>query len=122
MALLLSRTAIRLISARDGIKGVEMARTDCPDVILMYINLPGINGFQALALLRADPLTAHIPVVALSANAMPRVIQEGLAAGFFHSLTTPFKVDAVLETLDAAIQFARPDLPQLESDAQAREQ
>ena len=74
----------------------------------MDINLPGISGIQALTLLKADPATAHIPIVALSANAMPREIQKGLAAGFFRYLTKPFKVDELLETLDEALNFAKP--------------
>ena len=58
-----------------------------PDVILMDINLPGISGIQAPKIVRADPATAHIPVVAISANAMPRDIEKGLEAGFFNYLT-----------------------------------
>src|SRR4029078_4184510 len=63
---------IRLLTAVNGNSGVEVAHTSLPDVILMDINLPDISGFDALKLLRADPATKHIPVVALSANAMPR--------------------------------------------------
>ena len=66
----------------------------------MDINLPGISGIEALKILREDPITAHIPVVALSANAMPRDIEKGLQAGFFRYLTKPIKVDEFMETLD----------------------
>jgi CheY-like chemotaxis protein len=62
--LIARRPDIGLISAADGNRGVEMARASLPDVILMDINLPGISGIQALKILRADPATAHIPVVA----------------------------------------------------------
>ncbi|MFZ4859777.1 MAG: hybrid sensor histidine kinase/response regulator, partial [Desulfuromonadaceae bacterium] len=72
------RSDIRLLSARDGKSGVELARTSLPDVILMDINLPGISGLQVLKILAGDPTTAHIPVVALSANAIPRDIENGL--------------------------------------------
>jgi PleD family two-component response regulator len=58
-------------------------------VILMDINLPGISGLTALKILAGDAATAHIPVVALSANAMPRDIEKGLEAGFFRYLTKP---------------------------------
>ena len=77
-----------------------------PDVILMDINLPGISGIEALRILRDDRTTAHIPVVALSANAMPRDIQKGLEAGFFRYLTKPIKVGEFTDTLNAALAFA----------------
>jgi len=105
--LIARRPELRLLSAADGIRGVEMARASQPDVILMDINLPGISGFQALEILRADPATAHIPVVALSANAMPRDIEKGLAAGFFRYLTKPIKVNELMDTLDAALKFSK---------------
>jgi CheY-like chemotaxis protein len=59
----------------------------------MDINLPGISGIEALRILGEDPATAHIPVVALSANAMPRDIEKGLQAEFFLYLTKPIKVN-----------------------------
>jgi PAS domain S-box-containing protein len=98
------RVDIRLLTARDGSRGVEMARSFLPDVILMDLNLPGISGIDALKLLTEDPLTAHIPVIALSANAMPRDIEKGLHAGFFRYLTKPIKVMQFLETLDIALR------------------
>ncbi len=104
--LIARRHDIRLLSARDGILGIRLARADQPDVILMDINLPGISGIEALKILREDPLTAHIPVVALSANAMPRDIEKGLHAGFFRYLTKPIKVNQFMETLEEALAFA----------------
>src|SRR5450756_483059 len=67
--LIARRPDIRLLSARDGNRGVEIAHASRPDVILMDINLPGISGIQALRILAEDPATARIPVIALSANA-----------------------------------------------------
>ncbi len=101
------RPDMRLLSAADGNRGVEIARAARPDVILMDINLPGISGIQALKLLRADSATARIPVVALSANAIPRDIEKGLAAGFFRYLTKPIKVVEFMDTLDLALKFAK---------------
>jgi signal transduction histidine kinase/AmiR/NasT family two-component response regulator len=101
------RPDIRLLSARDGLRGVEIARASLPDVILMDINLPGISGIKALQILAQDPTTAHIPVVALSANAMPRDIAKGLEAGFFRYLTKPIKVNEFMATLDVALEFAK---------------
>jgi PAS domain S-box-containing protein len=101
------RPDICLLTAQDGNRGVEIARAALPDVILMDINLPGISGIQAFRILADDPATAHIPVIALSANAAPRDIARGLAAGFFRYLTKPIKVDEFMETLDVALKFAK---------------
>ncbi|MDP2224029.1 PAS domain S-box protein [Nitrosomonas sp.] len=104
--LLERRPDIHLLSAQDGLRGIEIARASLPDVILMDINLPGISGIHALEILRKDPTTAHIPVIALSANAMPRDIIKGLEVGFFRYLTKPIKLNEFLDTLDAAILFS----------------
>jgi CheY-like chemotaxis protein len=72
----------------------------------MDINLPGISGIKALQILREEPATAHIPVVALSANAMPRDIEKGLEAGFFRYLTKPIKIKQFMDTIEAALEFA----------------
>ncbi len=105
--LIARRPDIRLLSARDGNRGIEIARASLPDVILMDINLPGISGIRALKILAEDPTTAHIPVVALSANAMPHDIEKGLEAGFFRYLTKPIKVHEFMDTLDVALDFAK---------------
>ncbi len=97
---------IRLLTAVNGIIGVKLASSAHPDVILMDINLPGISGAEALKILRKSPDTAHIPVVALSANAMPRDIEKGLEAGFFRYITKPIKVKEFMETLNAAMEHA----------------
>ena len=76
----------------------------------MDINLPGISGIQALKILREDPVTAHIPVLAISANAMPRDIKKGLEAGFFRYLTKPIKVDEFMDALDRALEFSETGL------------
>jgi len=107
--LIARRPDIRLLSAADGNRGIEIARASRPDVILMDINLPGISGIQALKILRADPATAHIPVVALSANAIPRDIERGLEAGFFRYLTKPIKVNEFLDMLDVTLKFAKTE-------------
>jgi PAS domain S-box-containing protein len=104
--LIARRSDIRLLTAVDGTLGIELARASRPDMILMDINLPGISGMEALKILREDPATAHIPVVALSANAMPRDIKKGLEAGFFRYLTKPIKVNEFIEVLDMALEFA----------------
>jgi CheY-like chemotaxis protein len=97
---------IRLLTATDGNLGIQTARANQPDVILMDINLPGISGIEALKILREDTLTSQIPVVALSANAMPRDIEKGLKAGFYRYLTKPIRVDEFMETLQSALDRA----------------
>jgi PAS domain S-box-containing protein len=93
---------IRLLTAVNGNRGIEIARVSRPEVILMDINLPDISGYEALKILRSDPATAHIPVIAISANAMPHDIERSLKAGFFRYLTKPINVGEFMETLEAA--------------------
>jgi len=108
--LIARRPDLRLLSAGDGATGIELAHAHLPEVILMDINLPGISGIEALNILRADPVTAHITVVALSANAMPHDIEKGLEAGFFRYLTKPIKVVEFMDTLDLALECAETSL------------
>jgi CheY-like chemotaxis protein len=108
--LIARRPDIRLLSAVNGSLGVKLALDTQPEVILMDINLPGISGIQALQILREDPATAHIPVLALSANALPRDIAKGLEAGFFRYLTKPIKVDEFMDALNVALEFAGQNL------------
>jgi PAS domain S-box-containing protein len=105
--LIARRPDLRMLSARDGIRGIQLARDNQPEVILMDINLPGISGIEALKILREDPATAHIPVVALSANAMPRDIEIGMLAGFFRYLTKPIRISEFMDALDVALEHAR---------------
>jgi CheY-like chemotaxis protein len=94
-------------------RGIALARAHLPDVILMDINLPGISGLQALKILRDDPLTANIPVLALSANAMPRDIEKGMEAGFYRYLTKPIKIAEFMEALDEGLAPAAAPEPKL---------
>jgi PAS domain S-box-containing protein len=105
--LIARRADFRLLSARDGISGIAIAKASLPDFILMDINLPGISGITAMKILSEDPLTRDIPVVALSANAMPRDIEKGLEAGFFRYLTKPIKINEFMETLDLMFKLVK---------------
>jgi PAS domain S-box-containing protein len=104
--LIARRGDLKLLTAIDGHLGIELARAYLPDVILMDINLPGISGYGALKILSEDPATAHIPVLALSANAVPRDIEKGLEAGFFRYLTKPIRVREFMDALDVALNHA----------------
>ena len=109
--LLARRPDFRLLTAGDGDLGISLARARLPDVIIMDINLPGISGISALSILRKHSTTAHIPVIALSANANPRDIERGMEAGFFRYLTKPIRVDELMDTLDLALAMADADRP-----------
>jgi CheY-like chemotaxis protein len=100
------RPHLDLLRASDGVRGIAQARSALPDVILMDINLPGINGLEVLAILRDDPRTRHIPVMALSANAMSRDIQRGMESGFFRYLTKPIKITEFMAALDEGLAQA----------------
>ena len=97
---------IRLLTAVNGYNGIEIARSATPDVILMDVNLPDIGGFEAMEILRSDPTTRHIPVIAVSANAMPLTVEAGLKAGFFRYITKPIQIDEFMRVLNLALEFA----------------
>ncbi|MES2261701.1 MAG: PAS domain S-box protein [Pseudomonadota bacterium] len=101
------RSDLKLLTAINAHLGIALARSYQPDVILMDINLPGLSGFGALNILLHDPATAHIPVIALSANAVPRDIEKGIEAGFFRYLTKPIKIVEFMDALDVALDFAQ---------------
>ena len=101
------RPDLRLLSATNGNLGVEFALAYQPDVILMDINLPGISGIEAMNILHADLSTTHIPIIALSANAMPHDIKKALANGFFDYVTKPIQVARLLKSLDVALEFSQ---------------
>ncbi len=104
--LIARRPDLRLLSASQGHLGIEMAREFLPEVILMDINLPGISGIEAMKILQADPATANIPIVAISANAIPSDIRKGMDAGFFRYLTKPIVVSEFMDALSAALAIA----------------
>jgi CheY-like chemotaxis protein len=101
------RPDLRLLTATDAMLGIAAARAHLPAVILMDINMPGISGIEAMKILRQDPSTAHIPIIALSANAMPHDIQKGLEIGFFNYVTKPIRVRQFMEAVDAAMHYAQ---------------
>lgn len=102
------RPDLRLLSAADGPLGIEYARACIPDLILMDINLPGMSGIDAMKVLRDDPATSHIPIIALSANAVPCDIEKALEAGFFNYITKPIMVSQFMDAVNEALARARP--------------
>ncbi len=102
------RTDLRLLRAYDAVQGIALANSESPDVILLDIHLPGMNGLQALRVLQLNPATRQIPVLALSANAMPSDIEKGLAAGFLRYLTKPILNKELMQALDHALELVQP--------------
>lgn len=88
-----------LASAPTAEIGIEMAVMTQPDVIVLDVNLPGMNGIEALGRLKADPRTSRIPVIALSANVNPSVVRRGLEAGFLHYLAKPLDISLFLRVV-----------------------
>ncbi|MEQ7153730.1 hybrid sensor histidine kinase/response regulator [Brevundimonas aurifodinae] len=97
---------IELHIAETGHEGLALARDLRPDVIVLDINLPGLSGFELKARLDGDPLTRGIPVMALSAGAMPADVRRGREAGFRDYLTKPLDIRAFAKALDRALGAA----------------
>jgi signal transduction histidine kinase/ActR/RegA family two-component response regulator len=101
------RPDLRLLAAGDGPLGLSLARAHHPEIILMDLNLPGMSGLEVLAQLQREPELRAIPVIALSANAMQRDIERGIAAGFFRYLTKPIDIDKFNEVIDLTLAHLR---------------
>ena len=97
---------LSMISAHNGEIGIELAKTEQPDVIVLDINLPGMNGVETLEVLRGIESTRDIPVLALSAAATNSDIERGMAAGFLNYLTKPIDVKALMQDLEIALDHA----------------
>jgi signal transduction histidine kinase/ActR/RegA family two-component response regulator len=102
--ILQSRPSIRLIPAMMGQLGLELAREHDPDLILLDLHLPDLNGEEVLAQLRADPRTHDIPVVILSADATRQELAPLMAAGGQDYLTKPIRVRRLLEVVDEFLE------------------
>ncbi len=96
-----TRAALRLVCEDAGVPGVERARELLPDLVLIDMRLPDIDGFEVLRRLRADPLTAAIPCIALSADALPGHVASALDAGFAAYWTKPLDINQFLASLDS---------------------
>ncbi len=85
--------------AEEAFLGIYKARSEQPDLIILDINLPGMDGYEALSVLKRDPVTMNIPVVGLSANAMAYDVERGKSAGFYDYLTKPVEINHLVRTL-----------------------
>jgi len=96
-----------LLVAEDGITGVEKAATELPDVILMDIDLPAIDGWEATRRIKSNVATRHIPVIALTAHAMSGSREKALAAGCDEFDTKPIDFDRLIQKVNYLLASKR---------------
>jgi CheY-like chemotaxis protein len=106
----LERRNYIVLGAVDGQQGVAMARTAKPDVILMDLGLPGVDGWDATAQLKMDMETGHIPIIVLSAHAMPNDRHQAFAAGGDDFDTKPVQFDRLLQKIERLLESNHPPL------------
>ena len=104
----LVRNGFEVVMATDGQKGVEMAGEEAPDLILMDISLPVIDGWEATRRIKGDPGTQAIPVIALTAHAMTQDREKAFAVGCDDFDTKPVELPRPLEKIKALLDKARP--------------
>ncbi len=97
----LQRRGYEVVMAVDGGQGIEMAQTTAPDLILMDMSLPVVDGWEATRRIKADPATRHIPVIALTAHAMSGDREQALAAGCDDYDTKPTDLPRLLAKIEA---------------------
>ena len=102
---------LQLRCESQALAGLELALADPPDLVLLDIQMPVLDGYEVLRRLRDAPATRHVPVVAVTANAMPQDRERGLAAGFDAYLTKPLELQRLAATM-AALLPVQPALPQ----------
>ena len=95
---------IHMWSAHEPVLGLALAQEHKPDLILLDINLPGLSGYDVLKQLRQHESTRNIPVFAISANAMPKDIEKGLAAGFNDYITKPIDINALIKSVSNGLK------------------
>jgi len=95
-----------ILCAKDATLGLAIARAEIPHIILMDINLPGMDGYEAYQLLQEDPQIAHIPVIAVTASAMSSEIRNIKGAGFFRCVTKPIDVPDFVDAIESALQVS----------------
>lgn len=97
---------LEVLDAHEPNLGIELALTYQPDLVLLDINMPGMDGYQVLRFLQTYPETQNIPVIAVTASAMKKEIERGFEAGFSSYITKPFEVISFLETIDQILNQA----------------
>jgi len=101
---LLEKAGYEVLAARTGRQGIEMAGQELPDLILMDLTLPVMDGWTAALQLKADPKTAHIPLLALTAHTLPGDRQRALESGFNGYISKPINISRFSESIAYALQ------------------
>jgi CheY-like chemotaxis protein len=104
----LKRNGFSVIAAEDGEQGYALARSKSPDVILMDISLPGINGWQVIELLKSEPDTQHIPLIVLTAHALVNDRAKADEIGCDAYFSKPFDFQNLLDTIGRLLTEKKP--------------
>jgi CheY-like chemotaxis protein len=104
----LSRKGFNVLIATDGAQGVAMAASEQPELILMDLSLPVLDGWEATRQIKAAEATRHIPIIALSAHAMTGDREKALAAGCDDFDTKPIEIDRLIKKMEAASAKGKP--------------
>ena len=99
MEFVLARQGFRLLTATNGVDALNLVREQKPDLIVLDIMMPRLDGFQVAEAIRANPTTAHMPIIMLSAKAQEADIERGIAVGVDTYITKPFSPDSLVETV-----------------------
>ena len=105
----LDLAGFRSLTANDGYEALRVALEQLPDVILMDLGLPGLDGYEVTKRLKNDPRTSHIPIIALTAHATPRQFEALVASGFDDLILKPCLPDALAEEVERVVRRTRPD-------------
>jgi CheY-like chemotaxis protein len=108
--ILANQTHIHLITALTPKDGIELALTNQPQLILLDINMPEMNGFQVLEVFKDDAFLKDTPIIAVTANAMPQDIERGKASGFTDYLTKPIDFDKLLKAINSHLKYSKKDI------------
>lgn len=103
VAVTIGRSDFRLIHAGDGEEAVSLALKEKPNLILLDVNLPKLDGFAVCRILKAQPQISHVPVIFLTAKSEPSDIKEGIAAGSAAYITKPFSPLELLATIEQVL-------------------
>ena len=106
----LIRKGFDILQAANGIEGIRLARELHPDLILMDMSLPGIDGWQATRILKADPATLHMPVIALTAHAMAGDLEKAMQAGCDDYDTKPVDLPRLLGKMERLLALRPPPI------------
>ncbi len=107
LTLLLEHAGFTVLPAVDGKSGVDLARREAPDLILLDIQMPEMDGYEVAAILKSDPVLARIPIVGVSSFAMPGDRDKAMRAGFAGYIEKPVDPERFVETVMAFLHGKR---------------